>query len=175
MWWRMIARAVAGILLTAFASQADAGFPSDNFYSKWEVMPAQPTTRDAVVIRHTVTDCHPARAAESVAVNPTAGTIDLYLYIGSDVCDNQVYVDDSEDTVVGYLPAGSYSVRFHFCGNPLYYPDYVCEPSALSPLQFVVSEAGRPRQTIPAWSPGGAAVTLLLLTAIAFFRLRARP
>lgn len=169
----MSRRSVAIALLWACASAANAGFPSENFTYRWEVLPKPPTTRSPIVLRHIVTGCNPASRTDDIGIDLAAGTIDMFMELGSDACDDRLYFDDYRDSIVGYLPAGSYTVRFFTCRNPIY-PEILCLPSGAPNVNFVVSEAGRARQTIPTWSFAGAFGTVLLLAGIALFRLKPR-
>ena len=170
----MIRRAFAILLLAAVVDVAHAGFPSENFTSEWRILPQPATTRTPILLRNIVNACNPATGTEDITIDLATRTIDLFVFIGSDVCDDHLYIDDHRDTILGYLPAGSYTIRFFDCGNPLYYPEYLCFRSAAPDIVFGVAEAGRARHVIPAWSFTGAFATVMLLAGIALFRLRPR-
>ena len=169
-----MARLVLPAVLLAISGAVSAGFPSDNFTYRWEVFPAQPTTQDVVRIRNIVTACNPATNTDNIAVELNTGTIDVFLEQGSDVCSDRIYVDDIADSVVGYLPAGAYTVRLFSCPHPQDNPGIPCSALVVPNLSFVVADAGRPRRVIPAWSLAGAVVTLLILAGTGVVRLRSR-
>jgi hypothetical protein len=161
-------------LLLFTAAQATAGLPDPPFASsEWTIRPAQPTTRDNVVVRNLVSGCDGADGARLLEIDYATGLIDFYLEGGSDVCGQYVY-GAITDTRLGYLPPGAYTIRFISCLIP-FDPDFPgCGPSSIPNLGFVVTDAGRPRQIIPVWSFAGAFATVLLLAGIALLRLKPR-
>ena len=172
----MRALTLASSLLAAAASStpAYAGLPDPAFASsEWMIVPTQPTTRDNVVVRNVFSGCNGARAARVVEIDHASGFIDYYLGDSSDICERYVY-DDISDTLIGYLQPRAYTVRFFGCGIP-YDPDSPgCDETSIPRLAFVVLDAGRPRQIIPAWSFAGAFATVFLLAGIALLRLKRR-
>ena len=171
----MIVRCGLGVFLTGVVGVASAGYEPFDDTSHWIILPEQPTTRTAVMVRNVVKSCHPPSGAYALDVDLATQTITLYEEPGNDTaCPFPTEVETYRDTILGYLPAGSYVLRFGYCDLLQDFANPPCHVTDAPTLQFVVSEAGRPRQTIPAWSAGGAAAAVVLLTAIAFFRLRAR-
>jgi hypothetical protein len=161
------------VLAAACPGSAWAGLPDPPFaYWRWSVVPSQPTTRGEVLLRNATSGCEPAAGARAVEIDQATGLINFYLGESSDTCE-RYYYDDIRDTRLGYLRAGAYSVRFITCGSP-YDPADACFELVQHRLGFVVTDAGRPRQVIPAWSFAGAFATAFLLAGFALVRLRPR-
>ena len=168
------ARVAGGLLLCCVGAAASAGDPDHSmFYNRWFVLPEQPTTRTEVLVRNMVTGCDSASPARAITVN--GAIIDVYLEPGSDLaCQDALYVDHFQDTRVGYLSAGAYTVRFFYCDTLENYENPPCTLTDREYLHFGVAEAGRARQTIPTLSSAGAFAAAFLLAGIAIFRLRPR-
>jgi hypothetical protein len=170
-------RSVCLPLLLAIAGgmgAAHAGGPVDPPYkSEWMLLPAQPTTRTSVVLRNIASGCWPGAGARIVEIDQPTGFIDFYLDDRDEICTGD-YHDDIEDTRLGFLHPGAYTIRFIECTVP-YHPMFSqCLESAIPRLAFVVTDDGRPRQVIPAWSFVGAFATTFVLAGIALFRLKPR-
>lgn len=147
--------------------------------STFRVVPSQPTTRDVIAIRNDFTGClsHGPTTAQGIRIDIAAGIVDYLIPYGNDESDcapADVVENAFADSVVGHLPAGSYTVRFFSC-TIFSEPEKVCDEivEELS-LQFVVAEAGLPRRTIPASSPAASFVLLgaMVLAALGWLRRR---
>jgi hypothetical protein len=179
--WRMsIAEWLLGVAMAFIAAPVAAlDAPLDPpGSSTFRVVPAQPTTRDFIAIRNDFTGCniHGPIKAQEIRVDVAAHTVDYLIPYGDDMsgCEPDGYVQDAfADSAVGYLPPGSYTVRFFDCGM-LYDPQATCDELANPRLQFVVIDAGPPHQTIPASSPRTRFTLLVVLVLAAAWRLRRR-
>jgi hypothetical protein len=180
--WRMkVAQWVLVSLLVAVAQPAAAtdAPPGQPEFATFRVVPAQPTTRDFIAIRNDFTGCniHGPIKAQGIRIDLAAHVVDYLVPYGNDEADclPEDYVEGAfADSFVGYLPAGSYIVHFFHC-TILYEPETVCEDEDVTlQLQFVVTEAGRPRATIPASSWASKLALGAALAAIALWLLRLR-
>ena len=166
---RRVVPCLAAILwLVAESSSALVQPPDPPPISEWSIHPANPTTRDFLLVRNVFTGCdNGGRGASQVDIDRITGRIDFYLGEGSDVCDTYV-TGAITQTAIGYLPPGAYEVRFISCGIPFdpEFPD--CHEAQIPRLSFLVIDAGRPRELIPAGSLG---IYLALAAALAVFGL----
>jgi hypothetical protein len=158
------------LLLAAFRDLPAADQPLDPPESSvWSIVPSNPTTRDFIRVRNIYTGCGDKGVLEA-SVDVAARKITVAWW-GSDICD--VVHDDVTDAHIGYLPPGDYVVEFVACYGE-FDPGQQCFPSSVPALSFGVTDAGRPRQVIPAWSFAGAFATVFLLAGVALFRFKPR-
>jgi hypothetical protein len=172
---RSAMKGIIAVLLASAASAAGAqGQPPDPPGSiAWSVQPPSPTTRNFVFVRSILTGCdNGGRGADEVVFDPASGFVDVHLAFGSDVCEDYV-TDDIEDIAVGYLPAGTYAVRFISCGMP-FDPDAVCHETPIPRLSLVVVEDGRPGMVIPASSPASQLALAGVLAMVGLWLMRLR-
>lgn len=122
-------------------------------HSDFFVVPASPTTRDPIVVRNEYSGCRHSGpiSADEIAIDLAARVVDYYLPEANDLagCAPADFLQGVHaDSTVGFLPAGTYTLRFISCGI-MGDPDATCGEVSSLRTSFTVMEAGRPRHTIP--------------------------